>query len=381
MPVHQKKFNPTELVAEEVLLNPDFFLLAIDLERRTAMFLRFTRQSYRALAFLDDRAIPNSNSIYLVDLEELLELYRAHSVSLKAPKFVFHPGFSCSTLLARCLDMIDGCFVLKEPFVLHQIAAYRNAAERGDVLAQGWDKILELAIFFLSRTYRPSDRAVIKSDCHLLMDCLGQSDGALAVWLFPSLSRFILAVLKVPVRRAWARSRLSDSILLHRRLGDRFGLLNILRVKETALTDAECAASFWLLQMCLFAENFGRCESKAILISSEEFLDHPLEAISLISSHFGLRAEKVEIAKIMDGDAMRFHSKNTTKRFDRDSLNAQFEYLSQVYRDELRGALESMQVILDGLILTKPLADEIQRSLERGIPSDTIPRTASVRAN
>lgn len=347
------------------------------------MFLRFTRKNYRAVAFLDDRAIPDSSCIYLVDLDQLLESYKTHAAAVKAPKFVFHPGHSCSTLLARCMEMIEGCFVLKEPFVLHQIAAYRNAAERGDALAQDWEKMLDLALFFLSRTYKPSDRAVIKSDCYLLMDRVRYSDDAAAVWLFSSLPRFILSVLKVDVRRGWARSRLLDSILLHRRLGDRFGLLNRLRVPEKALTDAESAATFWLSQMCLFEENFGCSrESKSIMIRSEEFLENPFETLSFISSHFGLQADEIDITKIINDGVMRYHSKETSKRFDRDSLNKQFEYLSQRYQDELRGALEYMQGVLEDLTLPKLLADEIQGSLEFGISSVAVTsRTAQIRPN
>lgn len=356
MPERTKKI--VEIAAESLLGSPEMFLLGIDLKNRAAIFLQLTPEAYKQSLFLDDRAIQHASRVYLVNLDELLELCGDLSRSRRPLRYIFHTGFSCSTLLARCMEMIAGCLVVKEPLVLHQISAYRIAHDQGDERAREWPYLLELATVFLSRTYQPSDVVVIKADCNLIADSLLKlSDDNVALLLHPDLPAFILSVLKEPARASWARTRLESSVRIHSALGDRFGLSKRLRLDFGALSDAEAAGCFWLSQVCLYHEFLEKPRrSRVMSLEARRFLDEPQETLSQLASFFRLEAFEDEIRRIVDSGIMQRHSKRAGERFDADSLSRELQALSTSFRDELRRGVDFVARVRDDLGLPERLA-------------------------
>src|SRR5690349_17849464 len=105
----------------ELFESPDYLPSNIDSSRRILFFSKISSAEYRRLPFLDSRTTSTQN--FAVNIDDLL-LYRANAQSLPRPsRFILHTAYCCSTLLARYIESLRGCLVLKEPSILSQFAA------------------------------------------------------------------------------------------------------------------------------------------------------------------------------------------------------------------------------------------------------------------
>lgn len=357
--------KPIKMLGDDAISDPNLFLLAIDIEKRAALFVELTRADHKSIAFLDARSLPYARRVYLVDLDELIELISTRPAHLQAPYFIFHTGYSCSTLFARSLERIRGCVVLKEPLVLHQIATYRIDHEKGKKYAEKWETALGLALHFLSRRRQQSDQVIVKADINFLIDAILNSHASKALWLYPSASAFILAVLKDKPRRAWARSRLWDSTLIHKRQDDRFGFADNFGPRTQKLNDAEVAGAFWLSQMLLFSNaQVQNPKATCKTLRSEQFLRHPSRTLSSISSYFHLASSDTDISRITSGNIMQRHSKEVSVRFNYQALTVETQQLAQRYGNELQAGLRLIERLLEKLSLSPSHAADIEHSLE-----------------
>jgi hypothetical protein len=346
-----------EIKAESLLHSPEMFLLGVDLENRAALFLRLTPDAYKETPFLDDRAIRHAECVYLISLDELFEL--CGDLTQRRPlRYIFHTGLCCSTLLARCVEMMAGCLVLKEPFVLHQLSAYRLAHDGGDERARGWAGLLALAAVFLSRAYRPSDAVIVKADCNFIIDSLLElRDDNAALLLYPEMPAFILSVLKEPPRAGWARRRLEDSFRVHSALGDRFGLVARLRPELDALGAAEAAGCFWLSHVCLYREILeSRRRSQVMALEARRFLECPHQTLAQLASFFGLKTSEGEVGRIVGSGVMQHHSKKRGERFDAEALSRELRALRESYGGEFRRGLDYVARLRGELGLAEGLA-------------------------
>src|SRR5690242_11238258 len=104
----------------DILATPDFFPMKIDRARDELFFIRMSRESFRQSAFLDRRAVRATPDVVSVSLAEL----RAASPQLRPEcplHVILHTAFCGSTLLARYLEQLPHCLVLKEPALLGRI--------------------------------------------------------------------------------------------------------------------------------------------------------------------------------------------------------------------------------------------------------------------
>lgn len=88
--------------------------------------------------------------------------------------FILHTGFGGSTLLARYLEALPSCLVLKEPMLLGELSTQWNEAPPGRE-PKYWRDWFQVAFALLARGYPSDDAVVVKvPDCnwmgHLLLD-------------------------------------------------------------------------------------------------------------------------------------------------------------------------------------------------------------------
>src|SRR4029077_2368313 len=134
------------------MLSPELYPIGINRLRHLVSFVRMSPDRYRNTSFLDPGATSLAPSVYTFNLDDLL-LYGLHVPNHAAPvHYVFHTAYCCSTLLARYLDLIPPCFVLREPGVLAQIAMLRprrnaelNSVPTGAATADEWQDLMNLA--------------------------------------------------------------------------------------------------------------------------------------------------------------------------------------------------------------------------------------------
>lgn len=358
---YRNNHKTAELDVEDLFSDPNMFLLGVDLEKRTAIFLPLTRTGYREISFLDDRAIRHDARCLQLDLDDLFELCSDRSDLLKSPQYIFHTGFSCSTLLARCLDAIEGCFLIKEPFILHQISEYRLQFQKGNRAFREWKHLLGLATRFLSRTFLPSDRVLIKADCNFILDSLLESNkGASVLFWYPALSTFVLSILKEEPRREWVRTRLERSALIHRSQGDRFSFAEYIGRRAHQLTDTQAAACFWLSQICIYHESlrrFRQCRIK--ILRSDQFIDNTSDTLLALARHFDLKASEADVKRIIQSDVMQYHAKNLLRRFNFGSFSAELRTLAETYRDELANGIHFIETVVSDLEIAQTIGGEI----------------------
>ena len=171
-------------------------------QRNTLVFSSVSRDSLVQSPCLDRwYTVFASNTTLTAEIPKLLT--RRPQCPLQ---FIMHTAFCGSTLLARYLEGLPHCLVLKEPQVLGQIAPccrIRNAHRANPICGQTGSQ----AVFaMLARGY-PSDNAVVvkaSSTCNSLGNALlDHDDRTKIVFLYSCLRIFLLQVLKSADRRQW----------------------------------------------------------------------------------------------------------------------------------------------------------------------------------
>lgn len=116
------------------LASCSYYPVAIDLGRRLIWFAELDREMYRSAGFLVPKQARMSQERYGFNLDDVL----LHDLNLPiggAPShYIFISALCCSTLLARLLERVPGCFALKEPSILGQLGMlrYRPRKPSGD---------------------------------------------------------------------------------------------------------------------------------------------------------------------------------------------------------------------------------------------------------
>jgi len=308
------------IALETLLSSPDLLALKLDLDRERIWFVPLSADEYHAFAFLDERMQRRSTGAYLINLPGLSE----HLSSRPLPRpvhYIFHGAHCCSTLLARCLEHLD-CFVLKEPYLLTQIAILRDcpAARPMDwhnrVAAElpGW---LNMATLLLSRTYGTRKSVVIKTNdlCNGLgRELLARDSRSKIIFLQSPLKTFLLSVLKQQGRRAWTRERLN---ILARPLA---AMPELVPIEIVDLSDAEAAAALWLFNCSLCRDLLTGPESGRVLpLDGEAVAERPLATVSLAAKFFELEFPEDWAARhSVDLESNR-HAKDLSKSYGADT--------------------------------------------------------------
>jgi hypothetical protein len=336
-----------DLLVEDLLFSPDLFLRELDQERRTATFIMMNRANYVRSSFLDDRAVRDDLSDYQLNLDDLLDIYESSAVRVRPVHYIFHMGFGCSTLLARCLESVKGCFVLKEPLALHQLAAARSEIGDAPDALLSWHKTLRLAVSLLSKTYSPSDAVIIKADCATVLDdLLDLHDESRGLFMYSERRSFLVSILKSHERREWVRRRLSESLRRAGRFGDGGSPLN---ANVNDLSDAEAAGLFWLTQIFIYRKLQASYDSRLLALNGDEFVESPYEALSELLKHLGLKGVGRRWFNRACGRVLASHSKTPGLRYDRRARKQELETLFLIFKDELKRGEAFVSAMLDRL--------------------------------
>lgn len=362
------------LSLNSVMESCSYYPVAMDLCRRVIWFARVERQAYSLSAFLVPRQAPMSEERYGFNLDDVL----LHDLSLPiggAPShYIFISAFCCSTLLARLIDEIRGCLVLKEPSVLGQIAMLRyrprlgearkitdhltvpqseasstarravdssgsssNNGARGEHVIpaaariqhwapacagvtspeaweEDWRTWAALSIRLLTRTFEPGQTVIVKAAdvCNTMGDVLLANDpNSKAVLLSVGLRTFILSVLKLENRRVWTRKRAT----FWNKTLTLFPVLNEVNVSD--LDDAQKAAYVWLVTAALW-DRFRKqtASERLLLMDGEEVSEDPGSTIRRVAAFFCLPLEESRVEEILADPVLNHHSKFPGQAYD-----------------------------------------------------------------
>jgi hypothetical protein len=228
-------------------------------------------------------------------------------------QFILHGGYCGSTLLARYLEELPHCLVLKEPDVLGQLSSFKNLPPAPGQ-ADRWDDQFRVVFALLARAY-PSDTAVVvkaSSMCNWMANSLLDHDEKTKiVFMFSPLRLFLLQILKVEHRRAWLRERME---FLVRPMSQVPFLMNL----ETGnLTDGQRAAAMWLLNAFLCRSLLERPDSHRVrVLNGENLISQPKETVCAAADFLGLLDDDANRAAVDGLRPSSYHAKNSRLPYD-----------------------------------------------------------------
>ncbi|MGH9404619.1 MAG: hypothetical protein ACRD3D_02150 [Terriglobia bacterium] len=392
-----------KLDLETALASCNYYPASVDLCRRVIWFAEIERETYRRAGFLVPKQAAMSEERYGFNLDDVL----LHDLSLPiggAPShYIFISAFCCSTLLARLLDRVPGCLVLREPSVLGQLGMMRYRTRdsgdrrsppqpeaavaaasaspgrrRGDAdftagetpapqtaaeWEEEWQTWAALGMRLLTRTFDPGQTVIVKAAdvCNTMPEVILANDSrSKAVMLSVGLRTFVLSVLKDEKRKDWTRKR---AIFWQKHL-TLFPALNGVNVPE--LGDAEKAAYLWLVTAALWDQFRKQVDPERLLpMDGDEVSEDPGGALKRVAGFFRLPLEESRVREILADPVLGRHSKfpgqaydGAKRRSDREDWEERFGADADRAIEWAAGIREAMES--DGIDFSSMANDEVE---------------------
>jgi hypothetical protein len=337
-----------------LLATPDFFPAKIDWQRQAIVFAQMSRESFRRSTFLDERLVRGGSASFSAGLAELSPNFTTEQAK-RPSHYILHGAFCGSTLMARHLEELPHCFVLKEPELLAQLA--RSESSRSEAAAFGsWMDWFELSLSLLARAY-PSDTAVVTKVCDVCnwmgSRLLDHDDRTKIVFLSSPLKTFLLSVLKRDDRRRWCRGRVRQ---LHGHLVQ-IPFLTDISVED--LSDGQRAAVLWLLNSFLCNSLLARPDADRVRsLNSEELIRRPLDNLFDAADFFGLTDDEANQAALTALRPLSYHAKDLHLPYDAASRATDLDDAVVRFGGEVRAAISWTEQVASGWLPQSPFPVE-----------------------
>ncbi len=302
---------------ESALASCRYYPVQVDLDRRLVWFAEIEREVYSRAGFLVPKHAAMSDERYGFNLDDVLLYDLSLPIGGALSHYIFISAFCCSTLLARLLDRVPDCLVLKEPSVLGQLAMLRyrpGTMEENTDREKEWKIWGELGIRLLTRTFESGETVIVKAAdvCNTMGDMILANDPrSKGVLLSVGLRTFILSVLKLENRRVWTRKRAN---FWHKTL-TLFPALNEVDISD--LDDGQKAAYIWFVTAALWNRLRKQTESERLLLmDGEEVSENPESALRMVARFFGLPLAESQVEEILADPVLSHHAKFPGKTYD-----------------------------------------------------------------
>jgi len=324
---------------DTLFLTPDLYVRDMDWMAREAVCVRMSRDAYARSRFLDHRTDAEDTGEIRVPVTSLMDAYIDQRPALPPPMFIAHTALCGSTLLTQCLDIPGTCIPYREPYLFHNLSGiWRLGFQKKlhERLGRDQPPVLDLAIALAARTYEPKETSVVKlsdSCTSLLPSILDRSPGSRILLLYHGLQRFLVAMLRFPYRREYARNMRIRAEFDLRAAGRK----DILPGPD--LSDGRCAALVWMGLMYpylrLLAADPGRIRS----LNATAFLDDPVGVLIRLDDFFGVGIGPGRIGKHLAEGALSRHSKNADQEFDPDDYRTELQSAATRFQEEIDDAM------------------------------------------
>jgi len=302
---------------ERLVDTPELFLRDIDPVRRSAVLATMAEDSYRASSFLDNRIQRAGDRELAIPLDTLRKLVSDQGSPHREIDYIFHLGHCGSSLLSRLLGELPGFLALREPPLLMGLArSHRQLDEPGFPISRpDWNELLELSLVMLGRTWRPSQRALIKPSSHVasLIPMLMRFTGnERAVLLHVDLETYLASMLRPGVRqetRLFARDfRLRDFVRI---AGEHAASLD-------QPSDPQLAAMNWLLQTREFAVALddARLQGRLLPVNFDAFLAAPQHTLTAVCRFLRADHSPDMLSAMLAGPVATRHAKSPATDYD-----------------------------------------------------------------
>lgn len=251
--------------------------IRLHLDQRQIEFFRLSPQAYDKKLFHDWRN-GDVDSIGSYAIDNLLSCIHGQGVQRRQLNLVFPIAFCGSTLIARYLHHLDGGPVYREPGLISHLSTLKHGnfsrLQRDD-----WDKALEVVLHLLCRTDSAASPGMKLNDIciNLVDELLAWHPATRGVVLYSSLVDYLVAILKVPGRRQWARKRIASC--------DQEVLGQLKDVDPEPLTDAQSTAYLWLARMQTFKAAIDKHGDRMRSLNRNHLINIP-EQVLHAACHF-----------------------------------------------------------------------------------------------
>lgn len=338
--------------------SPDYLLQNLDVVNRRGLVVKLSEADYRRTPFLDERAMTPDTRGAWFPLDLLLE--EAGHINTRPAHFIFQAGHCGSTLVSKLLAELPGSFPVREPLALLVLAFERRELDRpvARLGAAAWDRLLAMSATLLSRTYRPTERAVIKatSVCgNLAEPLLRQNADSRALFMQMDLENWLANMLKNEVNRengrAFAQAWLTD---FHALTGRKNLVL-------ASLSDAEQFTVNWLSTMLHFQRAERLYAQRIMRLDFETLLQQPAAKLAEAGDFFGLDTTRTE--ELIQGPLMKAYAKNPNRPYDTDTRRREMAEVRQRCAAEIRTGLSLAEKLCGEIAMLAPLTSLLRSAI------------------
>ncbi len=286
-------------------LDAGLFVHQMDVANDRLLLVQMTQADFRSASFLDSRLIQaqpgqQPRAMQWGDWDVI-----AHQTggTRDDARFIFHIGHVGSTLIARLLGEAEDTLALREPQLLRQFAEL--SALDGNAHSP-WppDRVaqrLPLARKWLSRTFRPDQRALIKATSFVSDIAPGLLAGERkAIFLTLSPERYLQTIL------AGDNSRQELGVLSGSRLQRLHARLGIAAFNLWALEEAQRAAMSWACEMIALE---AASDDKTLWIDFDAFIAAPAQWLLTMANHLETSLSQQDAEALVQGPIMQQYSK------------------------------------------------------------------------
>lgn len=318
--------------------NPDVLLHDFDFQNQRGLLVKINEHTYRSASFLDRRILTRDTMGAWFSLETLCSVASA-GPALPVPHYIQHVGYCGSTLISRLLAELPENLPVREPMALLALAVMRRDLGRPESWLSDaqWQRYYDLATRTLARTYRSSDRAIIKLTStagNLLEPMLapGQAVPQLLLLYLP-LETLLTIMLRRPDMRETLHADSQKWVADFCRLTAR----NDIRLAE--LDDAQQVVVKWLVLMLLFSRVTTANPQQTQLLNFDDFLKNPAEKLGGIARHFGLQTDSHTLVNLATSPLMHSYSKIPAQAFSPAERTQALQAAHQQFKEEILAGL------------------------------------------
>jgi hypothetical protein len=326
---------------------PDVYVRDIDWGTLDAVCVRMSRDTYSASTFLDQRTVSVDGEELRTPVVSLMDAYNADPPTRRPIMFIAHTALCGSTLLSRCLDIPGVCLPYKEPYLLHNLSGiWRLGLQKKlhEKVGRVRPHILDLALALVARSYGESEKPVVKlSDTctSLLPSILARNPGSKVLLLYHELRRFLVAMLRYPNRRQYARNMQIRAEVDLRVVGRKDLLADL------ELSDARCVALVWMGLMYPYMRLLAAAPNRIRSLNATAFFTEPERTLDRLDQFFGLDIGPDRIGQRLAEGVLSRHSKNDDGDFDSGRYQADLESAETALRDEIDDAVAWVESVTE----------------------------------
>jgi hypothetical protein len=314
--------------ADELTRSPEWLPLGAaggSAESAAVRLVRLDEAAYRAASFLDQRLLASGREAQSCT-PATLEL--AASRLVPRAHYIFHVGHVGSTLISRLIGAHPGFFALREPALLRELAAGGALSERLPLRA---------AQALLSRTWRPSQRAVVKVTSfvsELAASMLAAPERPAAIFVHARPLTYLRTILAGPNSRLENREL---APLRLRRLARRFEERDW---RPEPRSEGELIAMSWLCEMSALRAAAARFPSQVRWVEFDAFLSQPARGLEAVFRALGEEPAARDVEQLVAGPLMRQYSKAPEHAYDAALRRQVLDSAEREHAAELRAGME-----------------------------------------